>query len=87
VVSGRDHPAWLPVKERASKPIEWIAIASSAIEMRSPELSRMSSSRGAGIGATCAARSMSSSVVAHRRDRDDDVVPGAPRRRCAWRRA
>ena len=56
-------PAWLPVNERASKPIEWIAIASSAIEMRSPLESSMSSSRGAGIGATCAARSSSSSVV------------------------
>ncbi len=56
-------PAWLPVNERASNPIEWIAIASSAIEMRSPELSSMSSSRGAGIGATWCARSSSLSVV------------------------
>ena len=45
-------PACEPVNERASKPIEWIAIASSAIEMRSPLESSMSSSRGAGIGAT-----------------------------------
>ena len=41
-------PAWLPVKERASKPMLWIAIASSAIEMRSPLESSMSSSRGRG---------------------------------------
>ncbi len=56
-------PAWLPVNERASKPIEWMAIASSAMEIRSPELSSMSSSRGAEIGATWCARSSSSSVV------------------------
>ncbi len=56
-------PAWLPVKERASKPIEWMAIARSAMEIRSPLESSMSSSRGAGIGATRAARSSSSSVV------------------------
>ena len=73
-------PAWLPVNERASKPIEWIAIASSAIEMRSPLESSMSSSRGAGIGATCA-REVEQLVgrVAHRAHGDDDVVPGTAR--------
>jgi hypothetical protein len=40
-----------------------IAIASSAIEMRSPAVSSMSSSRPAGTGLTCEARSSSSSVV------------------------
>src|SRR3954469_550449 len=40
-----------------------MAIASSAIEMRSPVVSSMSSSRGSGIGVTSCARSSSSSVV------------------------
>src|SRR6188768_413254 len=56
-------PAWLPVNERASSPRLPIAIASSAIEIRSPAVSSMSSSRGAGSGETCSARSISSSVV------------------------
>ena len=56
-------PAWLPVNERASTPMLLIAIASSAIEMRSPAVSSMSSSRGAGSGVTSCARSSSSSVV------------------------
>ena len=56
-------PAWLPVKDRASWPRLPIAIASSAIEMRSPAVSSMSSSRPAGSGETCSARSISSSVV------------------------
>ena len=38
-------PAWQPVKERAVWPRLAIAIASSAIEMRSPAVSSMSSSR------------------------------------------
>ena len=40
-----------------------MAIASSAIEMRSPAVRSMSSSRPGGIGDTCSARSISSSVV------------------------
>src|SRR6476619_1762415 len=56
-------PAWLPVNERASRPRLPIAIASSAIEIRSPAVSSMSSSRGTGSGETCSARSISSSVV------------------------
>src|SRR6478672_3224357 len=56
-------PAWLPVNDRASWPRFPIAIASSAIEMRSPAVSSMSSSRPAGSGETCSARSISSSVV------------------------
>ena len=56
-------PAWLPVNDRASWPRSVIAIASSAIEMRSPAVSSMSSSRGDGSGDTCWARSSSSSVV------------------------
>ncbi len=56
-------PAWLPVNERADSPSDWIAMASSAIEMRSPAVSSMSSSRPGGSGDTCCARSRSSSVV------------------------
>ena len=56
-------PAWLPVNDRASWPMLRIAIASSAIEMRSPAVSSMSSSRGAGSSVTWCARSSSSSVV------------------------
>jgi hypothetical protein len=43
--------------------MEWMAMASSAMEMRSPLDRSMSSSRGAGIGATSAASASSSSVV------------------------
>ena len=56
-------PAWLPVNDRASWPRLAIAIASSAIEIRSPAVSSMSSSRPGGSGDTCSARSISSSVV------------------------
>src|ERR1700722_772615 len=56
-------PACDPVKERASRPRVAIAIASSAIEIRSPEVSSMSSSRPGGAGVTWLARSLSSSVV------------------------
>ena len=56
-------PAWEPVNERASWPRLAIAMASSAIEIRSPEVSSMSSSRPGGSGLTCWARSSSSSVV------------------------
>ena len=56
-------PAWLPVKERASWPRFAMAMASRAIEMRSPLVSSMSSSRPGGSGVTWFARSRSSSVV------------------------
>ncbi len=56
-------PAWLPVKDRASAPSWAMAMATSAIEMRSPEVRSMSSSRAGGAGVTCSARSISSSVV------------------------
>ena len=55
-------PAWLPVNERAAWPRLAMAIATSAIEIRSPAVSSMSSSRGGGSGLTCWARSRSSSV-------------------------
>ena len=56
-------PACDPVNDRASMPRVAIAIASSAIEIRSPEVSSMSSSRPGGAGLTRLARSISSSVV------------------------
>jgi hypothetical protein len=56
-------PACDPVYDRASYPRLWMAIASSAIEMRSPAVSSMSSSRPGGSGLTWLARSISSSVV------------------------
>ena len=56
-------PAWEPVNERALRPRLAIAIASSAIEIRSPAVSSMSSSRAGGSGLTCLARSSRSSVV------------------------
>ncbi len=56
-------PAWLPVKDWASWPRFLIAMASNAMEIRSPAVSSMSNSRPAGIGDTCSARSISSSVV------------------------
>ena len=55
-------PAWDPVNERASRPRVAIAMASSAIEIRSPAVSSMSSSRAGGSGLTWLARSISSSV-------------------------
>ena len=55
-------PACDPVNERASRPRLAIAMASSAIEIRSPAVSSMSSSRAGGSGLTWLARSISSSV-------------------------
>ena len=56
-------PACEPVNDCALWPSWAIAIATSAIEIRSPAVSSMSSSRGGGSGVTCSARSRSSSVV------------------------
>ena len=56
-------PACEPVKERASKPRLPMAIATSAIEMRSPAVSSMSSSRRSGAAEICLAMPSSSSVV------------------------
>ena len=73
-------PAWEPVNERASRPRLAIAIASSAIEIRSPAVSSMSSSRAGGSGLTWLARSMQLvGGVAHRGDDDDHVVSPALR--------
>ena len=77
-------PACEPVNERALWPRLAIAIASSAIEIRSPAVSSMSSSRGGGVGLTCSARSRSSSVLSPIAD-DHDDRRGRPSgcRRCA----
>ena len=56
-------PACDPVNERACAPSDSMAIATSALEIRSPAVSSMSSSRGGGAGQTWRARSSSSSVV------------------------
>ena len=56
-------PAWEPVSEMARWPRSLIAMAHSAQEIRSPEDSSMSISRGAGVGETSSAIAISSSVV------------------------
>ena len=56
-------PACEPVKDRAVQPRSEIAIATSAIEIRSPAVSSMSSSRAGGSGLTPSASSSSSSVL------------------------
>ena len=56
-------PACWPVKACASTSNSWIAIDSSAIEIRSPAVSRMSISRCGGVGVIWPARSSRSSVV------------------------
>ena len=57
------NPACDPVYERASKPRSFMAMAKTAIEIRSPAVSNISSSRPGGFGETCLARSIKSSVV------------------------
>ena len=71
-------PACEPVNDRAVKPRSEMAIATSAIEMRSPAVSSMSSSRAGGSGRDLG-REVEQLVgaVAHGRDGDDDVVTGA----------
>ena len=56
-------PACEPVNEHARSPRLAMAMASRAMEMRSPAVSSMSSSRPGGSGLTWLARSVSSSVV------------------------
>ena len=73
-------PDWLPVKLMASPPSSRMAIDSSAIEMRSPAVSSMSSSRRSGADETCfAMREQLVGGVAHGRHDDDYVVPGLAR--------
>jgi len=61
-------PAWDPVSEIARWPRSWIAMAHRAQEMRSPEDSSMSISRGSGVEDTSSAIPISSSVVLPRAD-------------------
>src|SRR5437867_2047775 len=56
-------PDWLPVKLMASPPSSRMASDRSDIEMRSPAVSSMSSSRRSGLGETSLASASSSSVV------------------------
>ena len=56
-------PDWLPVKLMASPPSSRIASDNSAIEIRSPAKSSMSSSRRSGFGESRLAIASSSSVV------------------------
>ena len=56
-------PACEPVNDCASAPNDSMAIATSALDIRSPAVSNISISRAGGTGFTCAARSRSSSVV------------------------
>ena len=56
-------PLWLPVKLMAGTPKAFKAIDRSAIEIRSPEVRSMSSSRREGLSVTCPASASSSSVV------------------------
>ena len=56
-------PACEPVNDRAVNPRSLMAIATSAIEIRSPAVSSMSISRAGGNGETPLARSSRSSVV------------------------
>ena len=55
-------PAWLPVKDADSTPHAPSAMLTSAIEIRSPAVSSMSSSRGGRVGETSSARRIRSSV-------------------------
>ena len=82
-------PACDPVNDRASAPSAEMAIATSALEIRSPEVSSMSSSRAGGDGDDLLGEvDQLVGGVAHRRDDDDDVVAVlAGRRRSARRRA
>ena len=74
-------PAWEPVSEIARWPRSWIAIAHRAQEMRSPEDSSMSISRGSGAAETSSAIAISSSVVLPRAD--STATTGWPRSRVA----
>ena len=72
-------PACEPVSEIARWPRSLIAIAHSAHEIRSPEESSMSISRGSGASETSSAIAISSSVVLPRAD--STATTRAPRSR------
>jgi len=56
-------PTWAPVNERASRPSEWIAIASSAIVFCSPVETSASYSRGCGCSPPTSRASATSAFV------------------------
>ena len=56
-------PAWLPVNDEAGTPMSMMAMQSSAMEIRSPAVTSMSSSRAEGSVATLAAMWSRSSVL------------------------
>ena len=71
-------PAWEPVNETAASPRSMMAMHSSAIEMRSPEVSSMSISRAVGSLRHLVGEPLEVvGGLAHRRDDDHDVVAGA----------
>src|SRR3954469_2397028 len=78
-------PDWLPVKLIASPPSSRMAIDSSAMAMRSPAVSSMSSSRRSGLGETCLARPRRSSVVSP--IADTTTTTSCPRRRVRMTRS
>jgi hypothetical protein len=72
-------PAWLPVNERACSRGRRSPSPTRAIEIRSPAVISMSSSRGGGFGADLVGQvEQLVGAVAHGRDDDDDVVAGLP---------
>ena len=78
-------PACEPVNDCASAPSDAIAMATNALEIRSPEVSSMSISRGGGAGLTCSARSSSSSVVSPMAE--TTTTTSSPRRRVSTMRS
>ena len=72
-------PACEPVNETAASPRSMMAMQSSAIEMRSPEVSSMSISRAVGSLEHLVGEALEVvGGLAHGRDDDHDVVAGAP---------
>ena len=70
-------PAWEPVNDRAVAPSDEMAMATSALEIRSPEVSNMSSSRGCGVAGDILREPQEIiGRVAHGGHHDDDVVSG-----------
>ena len=70
-------PICEPVNETAGSPQSMMAMHSSAMEIRSPEVSSMSISRADGLRDSLAWRSRSSVVLPMADDDDHDVVTAA----------
>ena len=72
-------PACEPVNETAASPRSTMAMQSSAIEMRSPEVRSMSISRAVGLARDLVGEALEVvGGLAHGRDHDHDVVARAP---------